>query len=386
LDGEERRLIYIFLGLFFFLLSGVLFWAFTTDDWRLSTFVSKLLVSFLFSMFLMGLFIIRFFRGKGIVRLERIVRKMALISLAFGVIFAVVLAWAISVDSADAPEGEPDGTPIGPIEWAFALVGFYIAGIIAGLIAMLVVFVAGMGVVGVIYLFQVGLTPIVLTWIRDITGGGGTGSKVMGWAFMVPEVLDSSTLRASRPTFEERFPRGRFRYAASWQILFAIVVAIYVSLNPFLKDFVDAEEMWEIMTNAHIIIPILFLPTLIFLRLVARIEGPAKDFQLHDGVKTRLSGLLIAIGTLVIFVRLALEEIDLWWFVVQFITYGVISTTFILTFTFLYYNYFEWDLANKMVERAPWLFREEESSEVEGEEKEDLPGEASTGTEERPPA
>lgn len=353
-EVDERRLVYLFVGIFLFFASAVVVGAYLADDWKLSLFVSNLMSSFIFTFLIFGFFVTRKFGKMGIIRFKRIFRKMVLISLPFGLVFMAVMAYVIHYLDVNDPGSDPSGAPT-EAEWVVVLIALYIGGFIAGLVAMLVGFLVCMGTVGAIYLFMVGMAPLFLRRVRDITSGVHIGARGLAWLFLVPTNLDTGTLHVTSPVWEERFPRARFRNAVAWQVIFSILVAVLVSLNPFLLDVISIEQLFELMNSAHIIVPLLFLPTLVILRLRARIEGPVKDFPLYEGMRSRLVRTFLAIGTIVIFVRMALEEIPLETWFLHFTIYSVVSVTFILAFTFLWFNYFEYELAKRVAERVPEL-------------------------------
>ena len=86
-------------------------------------------------------------------------------------------------------------------------------------------------------------------------------------------------------------------------IAYDLQVAVYVSLNPFLLRIAEIEELISLMTSGFIIVPIVVFPWLITKRLEAKIDGPVKDYYLHQGIRSRLLRTFLALGTLMIFVR-----------------------------------------------------------------------------------
>lgn len=360
-DENEWRYIVLFLAFWTALNAYAVWEAWDSGDWGLTTFGYDLLVAFIWATFLMGAFFLRIFRGEAIVPFRYLLRKMTLAALVFGVVLVIIFRVAMMLALFDDPE--VDDLPVG-VAMVTILIIVFIGGFLAGLLSLLLGYVMCMGLVGVIYLLSVGMVPPFMRRVRNLTGGDRWYGGVISWLFFIPDNLDTSTLHATMPVREEAFPWARFRRAVGWQVLFALLVAILVSLNPFLLDAVSLDTLFNIMDNAHIIVPMIFLPAMVFLRLQARIEAPIKDFQIYIGIRKRLVRTFLAIGTVVIFIRMAIKDLDPFMLLAHLFLYSIISITLIATFTFLYFNYFENRLAQKVVERAPWLVQDGEDGEV----------------------
>jgi hypothetical protein len=383
---EEWWHIVLFLALWAFLSSGAILRAYRDGSWGVTTFGYDLMVAFIWATFLMGIFFVRMFWGRGIISPKRMLDVTWRGSLVFGLVFVVLIYLGMLYSQENDVSGGGVQLPEGG-ELAWALVGIYFGGVLAGLVIVLFAYVICMGLVGMLYLFALGLVPPFLRRVRSITGGDRWYGRVLEWLFFIPENLDTGTLHASMPEEEREFPLARFRRAVAWQALFALLIAILVSLNPFLLDMASLETLFEFMNNAHVIVPILFLPILVFLRLRVRITGPVKDFHLYVGIRTRLVRTFLATGTVVLFIRLALEDLDPEFLLLRLALFSVISISIISAFTWLYFNFVENQLAFKVVERVPWLVRSDEvSDEGTGEEAldedgpDDPPEVAPTGT------
>lgn len=383
-DEDEWFHIVLFLGIWAFLATGAIYKAITTGNWGLTTFGYDLMITFIWATFLMGMFFVRMFWRTGIVSFRRMWRATVRYSLIFGLIFVVLILMSMIYAPEIDPEGEEVDIPEGG-EFVAMLVFIYIGGYITGIVMVLVGYILCMGLVGMIYLFTVGFAPPFLRRVRNLTHGDRWYGRVMEWLFLIPDNLDTSTLHATSPVEEHSFPWQRFRMAVGWQAIFALLIAILVSLNPFLLKVVSLDTLFEIMNNAHIIVPMLFLPILVMLRLRVSIKGPIKDFSLYIGIRTRLVRTFLAIGTLLLFIRLALEDVDPEQLLFRLVGYTTISVIMVSTFTWLYFNFVENQLAFKVVDRAPWLVEGERAvDEDDGDGEEDLPEEMSdpvpTGT------
>ena len=365
-DADEWRHIVLFLGIWAFLTSGAIYNAANTGVWGLTTFGYDIMITFIWSTFLMGIFFVRMFWGKGIISFRRMFRLMLKGSVVFALFFTVIVYLAIVyAGEMDLEEEETSPVPEGN-EIVIALVGIFIGGYIAGLLIFLLGYVMCMGLVGMIYLSTVGFAPPFLRRVRNLTDGDKWYGSALEWLFFIPDNLDTGTLAATAPVVEEKFPWARFKRAVAWQMIFALLIAILVSLNPFLLDVVSIDTLFEIMNNAHVIVPMLFLPVLVVLRLRVKIDAPVKDFYIYIGIRTRLVRTFLAIGSLVLFIRLALKDLDPEMVVLNLMVYFFIAITIISAFTWLYFNFVENQLAFRVIERASWLVDDDDVDEADG--------------------
>ncbi|GEM_PF-5263829 len=192
--------------------------------------------------------------------------------------------------------------------------------------------------------------------ITEVTQGGTEGGYIkknyfefLRWIFDIPKVLDTSKTELNKKTNLKSFPWRKFRKALGFESIVALVLAIYISLNPFLLEERSFNELFAFTSTVSYFIPVLVLPLFIFLKLDVKIPGPATDFHLFDGIKSRLMSIVLTLGTLLVFVRFGLETVDLSLLVSSFIFYFAgffVNTLFI---TFVYFNYFEHLLADDIV-------------------------------------
>jgi hypothetical protein len=373
-DREEWMHILLFLGLWMFLSTAAVYKAYSRDDWGLNTFWYDLMIMFIWSMFLMGILFVRMFWGKGIVSFRQMFRLMMRgafgVAIIFVVIFYLVFTFADDPEMAEEDIPSPEGS-----ELAAALVAIAFGGYLAGLLIFLMGYVMFMGLVGMVYLFTVGIAPPFLRRVRALTEGGRWYGSLIGWLFFIPDGLDTRTLNATAPEVEREFPWSRFKRAVAWQTMFAFLVVVLVSLNPLLLDSLSLETLFQIMNNSHVIVPILFLPTLIILRLGVRIDAPVKDFYIYTGIRARLLRTFLAIGTVVLFIRLALKDLDPETVIFNLMGYSILAVIIISAFTWLYFNFVENQLAFKVIERTQWLVGdvEVETDMDQGEGDDDVP-------------
>ncbi len=364
-DADEWRHIVLFLGLWAFLTSAAFYKAYTTGVWGLTTFGSDLLFTFTLSTFLMGIFFVRMFWGKGIMSFRRMFKQMLKGSLVFAILFGVVI-FLVLLYGDEADLSDEDASALEGYELVIAFVVMSIGLYFAGLLIFLIGYVMCMGLVGIVYLLTVGFAPPFLRRVRNLTGGDRWYGSALEWLFFIPDNLDTGTLSATAPVVEKEFPWTRFKNAVTWQMIFALLIAVLVSLNPFLLEAVSIETLFTVMENAYIFVPMLFLPVLVVLRLRVKIEGPVKDFYIYVGIRTRLVRTFLAIGTLVLFIRLALKDLDPEMLLLRMTGYFIMAIILISTFTWLYFNFVDNQLAFKVIQRAPWLVDGEEADEVDG--------------------
>ena len=134
-----------------------------------------------------------------------------------------------------------------------------------------------------------------------------------------------------------------------WQIFFCAILIIYLSLHPLLLERMERDELIAIASSISNFVPLLILPWFIYLDINARIKAPAKDFRLYSGLRNRAFRTLAAFGTLFIIIRLGLRDMELEPLVISFTKYFsmFLMVTFILTF--IYFNYFQYELASGVV-------------------------------------
>ena len=109
--------------------------------------------------------------------------------------------------------------------------------------------------------------------------------------------------------------------------------------------------LFSIASNVSTFIPLLILPWFIYLKLDAKIKGPVKDFKLFNGLSSRMFQTLVAFGTILILVRMALRNPGFWSVLQSFIGFFMFFLAGVLLITFVYFNYFENDLAEDIIRK-----------------------------------
>jgi hypothetical protein len=248
------------------------------------------------------------------------------------------------------------------------LVGFGLLTFGGTMLAMLVVLVGGFGIVGMLHTLLVGGTPKLIEKLEGITRKEDTESRALMWFFTIPAALDTDVVLVDEPSPEKEFPWDRFRTAVLWQVAFGMIIAIYVSLNPWLLRAFSMNQLLRFMSTAFVIIPWLVMPWFIHRRLNARFRGVNRDFHYYSAFKDRFTRLIIAGGTLLIFLKFAWETSSPEDILTAFSSYVFIMVLCIIAFTFIYFNFFENELASETYRR--WVenraAKPEEGGEDEG--------------------
>jgi hypothetical protein len=275
------------------------------------------------------------------------------ISLIFGLAFAVVLLFYVISQEVEE---------IGFNELIFMFIGLYIGGILMAIIVFLLFFFFGFGLMGVLSIFIRKKTPDFLVEITKITPNitdsakkrdkkKYRGFKWLAWAFNIPDVLDSKTMTIDKVKYRRKFPWPDLKKAMFWQLFFGTVIVVYVSFSPFLWDFADMQDLFSYSSIGVAFIPILIIPWFIYRRLDAKIKGPVKDFHVFDGLSSRMFQTIVAFGTILLLVRIALKNPAILQVMYSFLIYFIFFFMGVFIMTFVYFNYFEDDLAIDVFQR-----------------------------------
>ncbi|NOQ54626.1 MAG: hypothetical protein GQ558_08490 [Thermoplasmata archaeon] len=374
-EGKEGRAIQVFGYLFVIFaiivmayslvlvgLAEISFWIFILG------LATDLLVAFALASFVMGIYYIRQFRHEGIVPIREVLKTILQVCL----ILALFFTFMVAVDALgmidtgiDDPEDGSDNDLEG-LDLAISLVLYFFRTFLGTTAAVVVVMVGGFGLMGTLYMMEVGIIPKFLLKVQDVTAREAFEDKIMMWVFNIHSALDTETILLDEPSVEKTFPWKRFRTAVVWQILFSFVVAIYISLNPWLSDDLDFDRLFRFVSVAIVTVPLLVIPWFIHLRLGSRIKGAHKDFYLYTAMRQRMVGLLITAGTLLIFVRLALENHSPEEIIMNFVEFTFMMVLLMIAFSFVYFNFFENKLAMEVYRR--WMKAKEEADAVREEE------------------
>jgi hypothetical protein len=368
---SEITLIRVFLVLFVASALAQIAYDLVSEDilglsfWRIVlTIGSDLVVAYAATSFVLGIYFVLAFRKEGIVPFKDIAITMLQVSIVVAVFFTVMLVLDIW-DYAETGLYEVGGPEMTSSFYHVTVLAFFALTFGGTFLAMMAIMVGGFGIMGMLFIFEVGGVPKLINKLEGITRKEDTESKVLMWFMLIPAALDTDVMLVDEQCREEVFPWRRFRTAVLWQIAFGVIIAIYVSLNPWLLRAFSVNELFRFMSTAFVVVPFIVIPWFIFKRLNARIKGVSRDFHLYASFKDRMTRVIIAGGTLLIFLRMALESSDVMDIFYALASYIFIMVLCIIAFTFVYFNFFENKLADESYAR--WL--EGRMAETEGEDE-----------------
>ena len=124
-----------------------------------------------------------------------------------------------------------------------------------------------------------------------------------------------------------------------------------IDVESLMEEKISLENMLVISGLITTITPIIVLSWFIFRKLDACIKGPVNDFKLYNGLKSRTTSYTVTFSTIILLLRLAIIKTDLnqlFWLFTSYYPLFLISAIII---TFIYFNYFENDIASNIVNR-----------------------------------
>lgn len=355
--GNERTLIRVFLVLFLAITVVEFLYDLVYREMLGLSFYGVILgigqdlvVAYAITSFVLGIVFIWAFREEGVVPLRELFGTMVQVAVVVAIFFTLMFladlsGWAETGLYEAADDSAPYLTDDRSIVTA---VGFFLLTLGGTLLAQLAILVGGFGIMGMIYVIEVGGTPRLIERMEGITGNDDVESKAIMWFFGIPGALDTDVVLVDEPVEETTFPWDRFRTAVLWQVAFGIIIGIYVSLNPWLLRTFSMDQLFRFMSTAFVVIPFLVIPWFIHRRLNARFKGVNQDFHFYKAFKDRLTGLIIAGGTLMIFLKFAWESSSIEEILTAFSSYIFIMVLCIIAFTFIYFNFFESKLAHEV--------------------------------------
>ena len=342
----DRRILIIFSTLMVALTALATVILAITDPLSYGEYVGGFMAMITVSFFGTGLYAYFKYRGSSLIPRRRITRWILKGSLILSLIATVILFIVL--------EFFPSLVDSGPFETAFeatvAVISIFIAMFVAFVLSILLEMMAAFGAIGVMSALERRLVPRVLREITTIADKKKLSpvDHVIRWFFAIPDVVDTKLLDV-HPEPRRPFVRRRDMVAPlEWQLLFGAVLAMYISLNPFIAESSSdtLALVFSAMTNGAILIPVVILPWFALQRLGAGIAGGRKEFTLYQGVRSRLLQTFFAIGTLLLLIRVLISGTDVEAFVRGFSSFMMMLLLISLITTFVYLNFFE----NELVE------------------------------------
>lgn len=208
------------------------------------------------------------------------------------------------------------------------------------------------GAIWVLSRFLMWFLPLFLQDLKGLRYDGSDPwyGRVYAWAFSVPYVLEPSSLQLEVSPLDALGARGRFFHALRWQVALGLLISVYVSLNPMLLSTMSFAETYALVSVPVGLIPLLVLPWSVMEVLGVKMKGPRRDFYLHEGAKKRMTQTLVALGTLVLIVRFAVDRIGMELLAFTFASYLVTLLILSVMVSFVYFNFFERDLINDIAD------------------------------------
>ncbi len=341
-DRSLSRILLVFLLLIALIVSIV---AVASQDLLASVIVLAALFSGV--LFLLGLIAWIRLGDHGIISTKRMFLFLIPTSMVGSLLFTIFFFYT---NGGNIYLGMPGaGGEVNPYQNAVAAGSTFIAMSFALFGVQLAVICEGFGIIWFAGLAIRRLMPGVLKGVRlaTFTRKDNLQTRLMLWLMDIPDMLDLSKLAVEAEAPKTRFPWNRFYHAVFWQIFLGTIMAIYVSLNPILLESLDVVQAFGVLSSLSMIIPVIIIPWFALLALRARIPGITKEFELFRGIRSRLLQTFVALGTIVVFIRLAFEKQDAQVIFGSFINYYIILGALSVYFAFVYFNFFESDLAKE---------------------------------------
>jgi hypothetical protein len=314
-----------------------------------SDIASRTLSGLMLSFFLAGFSSFLNHRKSGLTPRKRLLTRFAAVSVVISLLVGVAIVFVIETNPGFI---EMPDLGSGTLQDRIPLVVAYLFVTLTPVFFVSILFfmVLAFGIIGVMSAIERRVTPWILNMIAS-SGGKAKLSipeRILRWCFDIPDIVDARTLVLHPVAAKRAVARSDVLQGVGWQLFFGAILAVYASLNPFLSDRSPSSllTIFSALTAAASIIPLLVLPWFIYRRLDARIKGLAKDFTLFNGVRARLFQSFVAVGTLVILVRLSITKIDLETYLTGFSSFMVMLFSSALMCTFVYLNNFENGLAD----------------------------------------
>jgi hypothetical protein len=290
----------------------------------------------------------------GIIEGRQILKWIFLLSLVFAVLFTIVGFWlgSFAVDIGIPPSFSVHIEIVWTTEsMANALLAF-VETIFIAMIFQLVIISVGFGFIWFSGWLVRALLPSMLKRLHKatFTRRDPLITFILLWLMSIPPALEPSSLTIGAGERPRTYSWSRFFWIVTWELFLGSIVAIYISFNPFLLDLLSVTSLLSTVGLFSVIIPVIVVPLFVIVAIRARIPGTRTDFLLYKGIKSRILQTFVALGTLFLMIRLALAKYDSIMILQSFLSYCLILGVFSLFFTFVYLNYFEHDLAVRVVE------------------------------------
>jgi len=229
-----------------------------------------------------------------------------------------------------------------------------------------VVVTAGFGVLGVIVAYFRYYMVRILHSLEHVRNDGTDRGRMKGniWVFDIPSIIDVQGVELEPIYAQGGFPRESFRSMVLAMLIFSLILVSYIFLNPFFLLEIDAWEMVIVGMIITFFVPVFVIPWTITRDLGAKIKNQARDYYIWKGMKRRLYQGFMALGVVFLLVGLVFYLVDdLISLAYIYMGYTIFSICLSMIYTFIYYNYFQRDFRDDIVQQ--FLDKEEERNNSE---------------------
>ena len=290
----------------------------------------------------------------GIITGKKIFIGMWLLSLAFAVIFTAVgySSGGFAVDLGIPPSYSLHIEIVWASDSIANVLLAFVESVFIAMMSQLVIISVGFGFIWFSGWLVRTFLPSTLRKLNraTFTKSDPPTTLILLWLMAIPRALEPSSLAVEIGERPRTYSWNRFFWIVSWELFIGTILAIYISFNPVLLDLLSITGLLSTLGLFSVIIPVIVIPLFVIVAIRARIPGPRAAFLLYHGIRSRILQTFVALGTIFLLIRLALTKYDPIMILQSFLSYYVILGIFCLYFTFVYLNFFEHDLAIKVVD------------------------------------
>jgi hypothetical protein len=358
LEKPDRRILFFFFFCLVIITISIIVTGILSSQIDLVSFVFPFLAGLVVTFSITGMLAFVYYYKRAIISTQKIMSWFILFALIFAVLANVViylLAQTRYIGSSTVFLFDLNTISAYNIVWQFFL--FFLLALFVEIDLMFEAF-------GLIWMLAVIEKSTVADTLVDITKITYNTSNflskkaksnnrrylVLQWLFNIPDVLDTKLFTIN---FEQKqkFPWKALKTTFLWVSILGFLIAMVI-VN-YITSFaqISLENLLVISGLITTITPIIVLPWFIFLRMDARIKGPINDFKLYNGLKSRITSYILTFGTIILLFRLALIKTALHQLFWLFTCYYPLFLVSAIIIAFIYFNYFENDLARNIFNR-----------------------------------
>ncbi len=223
------------------------------------------------------------------------------------------------------------------------------------LATFILAFMIAFGVIGVACALLRRDIPRLLAYVgRMDTQDRSRRNRMAMGTFSIPSIIDIHRVEVGPVPERQNFPYDKLKQNFLFIMYFAVLIPSYVLLNPLFLNQTETVDLVSLAIGASLFIPVAIFPFSVVIDVNARAVNPCRDFHLGKGFKKTIMGFL-GWGTVVLLLVLALQITTLMEIASMYFLYLLIAVCVAMIYIFIYYNYFQNDLVNDIVERFEGL-------------------------------